>query len=122
MQRRWVRNMLGGGALILVSAIAAWTVIAAWPVCIYTSEDAARNQVRSTAWDISIWDLLHPDEPDGWEAELPSRVVILERAPGGWPLTLTHETLEDYACIVQNPTQEADMTVRCGSRERLEAQ
>jgi hypothetical protein len=119
MKRRSIRYMLGGGALLVALVIAGWSVITAWPVCVYTTEDAARNQVRSTAWDISIWHLLHPDEPHGWEAELPPRVVILERGPEGWPVILTDETLQDYACVVQNPTVQAHMTVRCGSKERL---
>jgi hypothetical protein len=116
MKRRWIRYALGGVVLLV-----GLGVVVRPPsvfVCIYTSEDAARNELRSTAREITVWDILHPDEPDGWEAALPPRVVILDRGPEGWPVTLGHEGVKGYTCVVQSPDAEADGSVLCGSKEQ----
>jgi hypothetical protein len=113
MSKRWIRYMLGGVALVAILTIAAW------PVCVYTWDDAARNHVRSVARDVLVWDVLHPGEPDRWETEIPPSIVVLERGPGGWPVTLSHKDLQDYVCVVHDPAAEPEVTVRCGSRNRL---
>lgn len=117
MKRRWIRYALGGVVLLVALGVVVWP--AGIYICIYTLEDGARNQVRSTARDITIWDILHPDEPDGWEVELPPRVVILDRGPDGWPVTLGHEGFKGYTCVVQSPDAEADVSILCGSKQQL---
>jgi hypothetical protein len=117
MKRRWIRYALGG--VVLLVGLGVVVRPTSTYICIYTSEDAARNELRSTAREITIWDILHPDEPNGWEAALPPRVVILDRGLEGWPVTLGHEGFEGYTCVVQNPAAEVYVSVLCGSKEQL---